>query len=96
MDLKGIKTFSRIVDLVGPLAVGKNALTDYLTQRHSVITVEVGEFARQLVKEATGLTKISNNKTKQDEIYDVEHALSERQVDIVLVGRQINKFRKRT
>ncbi len=34
------------------------------------------------------------NKTK-DETYEVEHALTERQVEIVLVGGQINKFRKR-
>jgi len=34
------------------------------------------------------------NKTK-DEQYHVEHALSPRQVEIVLVGGQINQFRKR-
>jgi hypothetical protein len=34
------------------------------------------------------------NKTK-DEKYSMEHALSSQQVEIVLVGGQINQFRKR-
>jgi dephospho-CoA kinase len=52
MQLKARQLPSKIVAVVGALAAGKDVLANYLLQRHSVVVVEVGEFARQLVEEA--------------------------------------------
>lgn len=43
---------SRIVVIVGALGAGKDDLVHYLTERHDVVVVEVGDFARQLTEEA--------------------------------------------
>ncbi len=42
----------RIVAVVGPMASGKDALADYLVQRHQVMAIEMGAFARELAKDA--------------------------------------------
>jgi dephospho-CoA kinase len=61
MQLKAKQYPSRIVAVVGALAAGKDVLAHYLLQRHSVVVVEVGDFARQLAEEA--------DKT-ESELYD--------------------------
>lgn len=48
----------RIVAVSGAIAAGKDTLANYLVQRHQVVAIEVGAFARQLSDE-TAVTKPS-------------------------------------